>query len=181
MMSNQFSSDILSTRCKALELRPLQDICFLKGSLSKLHHQLKNRSQLCKQLESLRSLDILSLLDNQGIMSSLIGSDIVSTRCKPLELRPLQDICFLKGSLSKLHHQLKNMSQACKQLESLRSLDILSLLDKQYMMSNQFSSDILSTRCKALELSLSQGIYIQWGSLSILHPQLKNMSQACKQ
>ena len=147
-MSNQFSSDILSNRCKELELNLSQGIYFLRGSSSMLHPQLKNRSQMCKKSELRQLLGIMSLLDNQGIMSSLIGPDILSTRCKPLDLRPSQDICFLKGSLSILHHQLKNRSLLCKQSELPSSLDIMNLLDKQGIMSNQFGPDILSTRCK---------------------------------
>ena len=114
MMSNQFSSDILYTKCKAKELNLSQGIYFLKCSFSILHPRIKNSSQICKLLEFRRLLDILSLLDNQGMMSSQFSSDIIYTKCKALELRPSQDICFLKGSFSILHHQLKNSSLLCK-------------------------------------------------------------------
>jgi hypothetical protein len=79
-----------------------------------------------------------------------------------------------------LHPQLKNRSPLSKESELLRSLDIQSLLD---MASIQFyppKSDILSTKCKELGLSPSQGIYSQRGMRCILHPQLKNRSPLCK-
>ena len=73
-------------------------------------------------------MDILSQLGKQGIMSSLLGSDILSTRCKPLELNRSQGIFSLRGSLSIIRPQLKNRSPVCKHSELRRLMDILSLL-----------------------------------------------------
>jgi hypothetical protein len=92
MMSSLFYPDILSTRCKELELSPSQDIFFQWGIRCILHPQLKKRSQLCKIAKFLRPLDILSLLDKHCMMSNQFGPDILSTRCKELELGPSQDI-----------------------------------------------------------------------------------------
>jgi hypothetical protein len=57
---------------------------FLMDSLSILPSQPRNRFQLHKLSDMLRLLDIQSQLGREGIMSNLIGSDILKIRCKAL-------------------------------------------------------------------------------------------------
>ena len=73
-------------------------------------------------------MDIQSLLDTASIQFYPPKSDIISTKCKQLGLGPSQGICILLDSLNKLHLQLRNRSQLCKESKFLMPMDIQSLL-----------------------------------------------------